>query len=149
MDRRVGEHLAQHRLGRIGRMIGQQPAIHRGPRELRQRIVGMAPEQPRRHARRTHLGVVPGRYRRQPPRRGSVARLRHCAQVRRDGRQLVYRARVDESQVRRSMVGDLIQTLFRGDPNALLAHLVSEKEVAPGDLERVQALLAKPAKDRP
>ena len=67
----------------------------------------------------------------------------------RDGRQLIYRALVDESQVRRSMVGDLIQSLFRGDPKALLAHLVSEKEVAPGDLERVQALLAKAPKDRP
>jgi predicted transcriptional regulator len=40
------------------------------------------------------------------------------------------------------MVGDLIQTLFRGDPQALLAHLVSERDVAPGDLERVRALLA-------
>lgn len=67
----------------------------------------------------------------------------------RDGRQLIYRALVDESQVRRSMVGDLIQSLFRGDPKALLAHLVSEKEVAPGDLERVQALLAKAPKERP
>jgi BlaI family penicillinase repressor len=67
----------------------------------------------------------------------------------RDGRQLIYRALVDESQVRRSMVGDLIQSLFRGDPKALLAHLVSEKEVAPGDLERVQALLAKAPEDRP
>lgn len=67
---------------------------------------------------------------------------RGLVDARRDGRQLVYRALVDESQVRRSMVGDLIQTLFRGDPNALLAHLVNEKEVAPGDLERVQALLA-------
>jgi BlaI family penicillinase repressor len=67
---------------------------------------------------------------------------RGLVDARRYGRQLVYRALVDESQVRRSMVGDLIQTLFRGDPNALLAHLVNEKEVAPGDLERVQALLA-------
>lgn len=72
---------------------------------------------------------------------------RGLVDARRDGRQLVYRALVDESQVRRSMVGDLIQSLFRGDPKALLAHLVSEKDVAPGDLERVQALLAKAPKD--
>ena len=51
-------------------------------------------------------------------------------------------ARRDESQVRRSMVGGLIQSLFRGDPQALLAHLVSEEDVAGGDLEKVQALLA-------
>lgn len=67
---------------------------------------------------------------------------RGLVEARRDGRQLLYRARVEESQVRRSMVGDLIQSLFKGDPRALLAHLVSEKDVAPGDLARVQALLA-------
>jgi len=67
--------------------------------------------------------------------RGAVAQ-------RRDGRVLYYSALVTEPQVRRTMVGDLIQTLFRGDPGALLAHLVTEKEVAPGDLERVRALLA-------
>ena len=68
-------------------------------------------------------------------RRGVVA-------ARRDGRQLYYRPTVSESQVRRSMVGGLIQSLFRGDPQALLAHLVSEDEVASGDLEKVRALLA-------
>ncbi|MFY2763973.1 BlaI/MecI/CopY family transcriptional regulator [Arenimonas sp. MALMAid1274] len=61
---------------------------------------------------------------------------------RRDGRVLYYRALLTESQVRRSMVGGLIQSLFRGDPQALLAHLVDEKDVKPGDLERVQALLS-------
>jgi predicted transcriptional regulator len=68
-------------------------------------------------------------------RRGAVAQ-------RREGRQLLYRALVTEPQVRRTMVGDLIQSLFKGDPQALLAHLVSEREVAPGDLAKVQALLA-------
>ncbi|ANB17583.1 BlaI/MecI/CopY family transcriptional regulator [Dokdonella koreensis] len=66
--------------------------------------------------------------------RGAVA-------FRREGRQLLYHARVSESQVRRSMVSGLIQSLFRGDSQALLAHLVSENDVAPGDLERVRALL--------
>lgn len=67
--------------------------------------------------------------------RGAVAQ-------RREGRQLLYRALVTEPQVRRTMVGDLIHSLFRGDPQALLAHLVSERDVAPGDLAKVQALLA-------
>lgn len=66
---------------------------------------------------------------------------RGLVEARRDGRQLVYRALVDETQVRRSMVGGLIQSLFRGDPQALLAHLVSEEEVASGDLDKVRALL--------
>ena len=67
---------------------------------------------------------------------------RDLVAARRDGRQLVYRALVDESQVRRSMVGGLIQSLFRGDPQALLAHLVGEEEMDAADLEKVRALLA-------
>ena len=73
--------------------------------------------------------------------RGAVA-------ARRDGRQLIYRALVSESQVQRTMVSGLIDRLFSGDPKALLAHLVSEREVRPGDLEKVQALLAKGGKRR-
>lgn len=73
--------------------------------------------------------------------RGAVA-------PRRDGRQLYYRALVTEPQVRRTMVGDLIQSLFQGDPRALLAHLVSERDVAPGDLAKVQALLDGSATDK-
>lgn len=61
---------------------------------------------------------------------------------RREGRMLVYRPCVTETQVKRSMVSSLISQVFRGDPGALLAHLVSEREVAPGDLDRVRALLA-------
>lgn len=59
----------------------------------------------------------------------------------RDGRMLVYRPCVTEAQVRRTMVSSLIAQVFRGDPKALLAHLVSEREVAQGDLEQVRALL--------
>ena len=62
--------------------------------------------------------------------------------ARREGRLLVYRPGVTEAQVRRSMVSSLISQVFRGDSKALLAHLVSEREVAPGDLEQVRALLA-------
>lgn len=61
---------------------------------------------------------------------------------RRDGRQLVYRARLAEGEVRRSMVAGLLGSLFGGDPRALLAHLVREEEIAAGDLERVSRLLA-------
>jgi predicted transcriptional regulator len=67
---------------------------------------------------------------------------------RREARQLIYRARVTEPHVRRSMVADLIGSLFGGDPRALVAHLVDESEIAPGDLERVRKRLAKPAARR-
>ena len=68
---------------------------------------------------------------------------RGVVRPRRDGRQLIYRALVGEPQVRRSMVADLIGSLFGGDPRALVAHLVDESEIAPGDLERVRKHLAK------
>ena len=72
--------------------------------------------------------------------RGAVA-------ARRDGRMLLYTATVSEAQVRRNMVSSLIMQVFRGDPKALLAHLVSEREVAQGDLEQVRALLQRDDED--
>ena len=62
---------------------------------------------------------------------------------RREGRQLFYRALVGETQVRRSMVADLIGALFDGDARALVAHLVQESEIAPGDLAKVRKRLAR------
>ncbi len=41
------------------------------------------------------------------------------------------------------MVADLIGSLFGGDARELVAHLVSESDIAPGDLERVRKRLAK------
>ena len=66
---------------------------------------------------------------------------------RREGRQLVYRAQVSEPHVRRSMVADLIGSLFGGDARELVAHLVAESEVAPGDLARVRKRLRKGTED--
>jgi len=62
---------------------------------------------------------------------------------RREGRQLMYRALVSESQVRRSMVGGLIGVLFGGDSRELVAHLLRESEIEPGDLERLRKRLKK------
>ena len=66
---------------------------------------------------------------------------RGLLETRRDGRTLIYKALITEADVRRSMVADLVATLFKGDPKALLAHLVREDEIAPGDLEKVRARL--------
>ena len=66
---------------------------------------------------------------------------------RREGRQLIYRALVSEGEVRRSMVSELISTVFRGDPGALMTHLVRESEIRPGDLERVRDLLDRESGD--
>lgn len=66
---------------------------------------------------------------------------------RRDGRQLFYRALVDEADVRRSMVADLIGALFAGDAQQLVAHLVNESEVAPGDLAKARRRLTRGERD--
>lgn len=62
---------------------------------------------------------------------------------RREGRQLFYSALVGEAQVRRSMAADLLGALFDGDARELVAHLVEESEIAPGDLAKVRKRLAR------
>jgi BlaI family transcriptional regulator, penicillinase repressor len=71
---------------------------------------------------------------------------RGVVKQRRESRQLIYRALVSEPQVRRSMVADLVGSLFGGDARELVAHLVSESEIAPGDIDRVRKRLAKVAR---
>lgn len=68
---------------------------------------------------------------------------RGVVRQRRDGRQLFYRANIEESAVRRSMVADLIGSLFAGDASKLVAHLVQESEIEPGDLARIRERLAR------
>jgi predicted transcriptional regulator len=58
-----------------------------------------------------------------------------------EGRQFVYRPTVTEDQVRRSMVGELVERLFGGDPKALVAHLVSEHEIEPDELRALRRQL--------
>lgn len=61
-----------------------------------------------------------------------------------EGRQYVYRAVVSEAEVRRSMVrelGVLARRLFQGDVAALVSHLLTAQDVAPGDLSRVRELI--------
>jgi BlaI family transcriptional regulator, penicillinase repressor len=58
-----------------------------------------------------------------------------------DGRQFVYRPTVSEDQVRCSMVGELVGRLFGGDPKALVAHLVAENEIDPGELAELRRRL--------
>jgi predicted transcriptional regulator len=59
-----------------------------------------------------------------------------------DGRRFVYRPRIDEGQVRRSMVAELTSQLFRGDVTALVNHLLSEHEIETGELAQLKALIS-------
>ncbi len=58
-----------------------------------------------------------------------------------EGRQFVYRARVTEDLVKSSMVGQLTSRLFKGDPLALLSHLLTEYEIDPDELPRLAKLI--------
>lgn len=60
---------------------------------------------------------------------------------RRDGRAWIYSAQLSEAEVQRSMVADLVASLFGGDSTALVAHLVSADEVSSGDLAAIRARL--------
>jgi len=67
-------------------------------------------------------------------RRGIVAR-------RTRDRQFVYRATITESDVQHSMVSELTERLFAGDPAALVSHLISATDMSPGDLARVKRMI--------
>lgn len=65
--------------------------------------------------------------------------LRH----RTEGRQFVFQAIATRDEVRQSMVGQLVDDLFRGDPADLVHHLLANDELGPDDREKLRALLAR------
>jgi len=69
------------------------------------------------------------------------------------GRSFVYRALVEESDIRRSMVSALTEGLFGGDPSALVHHLIDEGNLDKEELARLRKLLSArrrtPTKRRP
>lgn len=64
------------------------------------------------------------------------------ASHRQDGRRFLYRATVSEPEVRRSMLATLTERLFGGEVTALVAHLLADHPLAPGELEEIESLLA-------
>jgi predicted transcriptional regulator len=59
-----------------------------------------------------------------------------------EGRRFIYRPRVSEDLVRRSMVTDLTSLLFRGDVTALVNHLLSEHDIDARELTQLRELIA-------
>jgi BlaI family penicillinase repressor len=57
-------------------------------------------------------------------------------------RQYIYAAMVSEPDVRRTMLAELTERVFDGDVAALVSQLLSAREMSPGDLARVKALIA-------
>ncbi len=58
-----------------------------------------------------------------------------------EDRHFVYRPMVTEDAVRSSMVGELLDRLFAGDPAALVSHLVADRDIDEEEIERLRALL--------
>lgn len=58
-----------------------------------------------------------------------------------EGRQYLYRALVREEEATHAILNDVAERLFAGDVPALMSQLLRAREVAPGDLERLRALL--------
>ena len=65
-----------------------------------------------------------------------------------EGRQFIYSATIEEQDVHRSMVGDLVDRLFGGRPSELVSHLLQEGEIDPGDLDEITAMLRRRRKDK-
>lgn len=57
------------------------------------------------------------------------------------GRQFIYRANMQRSQLQSSMLGRIIESLFDGDSSALLSHLVKAKQISTKDLKEASRLL--------
>ena len=57
------------------------------------------------------------------------------------GRERFYKHLVSETDVNKSMVSSLVSTLFKGDPSALVAHLVKESEIDKDELDSIRDLI--------
>ena len=59
-----------------------------------------------------------------------------------EGREFVYEPTVSEEEVGRAKVRNIVDRLFGGSVTALVSHALEAKDVKPGDVERVRALIA-------
>jgi predicted transcriptional regulator len=66
-----------------------------------------------------------------------------------EGRRYLYRPTVSESEVTRSMVGQLADRLFEGDVHALVSHLISEHEIDAGELAELRAMIEEKEQGEP
>ena len=58
-----------------------------------------------------------------------------------EGRQYVYRALLSEANARRHALVEVAEGMFEGDIATLVGQLLSARELRPGDLARVKALI--------
>jgi BlaI family transcriptional regulator, penicillinase repressor len=61
------------------------------------------------------------------------------------GRAHIYTARLQEKRIKRGLLHNLINNAFRGSSEALLVHLLEDKEMSEEELARVRYLIARQA----
>ena len=71
---------------------------------------------------------------------------RELVSHRSEGRQFVYRAAVEEGEVQRNMVTDVVERVFAGDASAMVNHLLREGDFDPRELQELRRMIA--AKER-
>lgn len=59
-----------------------------------------------------------------------------------DGRRFIYRPTMSQDQATRSMVTDLTERLFAGNPMALVSHLIAQREIDPEELSELERMIA-------
>ena len=57
------------------------------------------------------------------------------------GRAFLYRAVVDQKQARRRALTHLVSRLFNNSPSLLVLNVLEDKQIDPGEIERLRALL--------
>jgi BlaI family penicillinase repressor len=60
---------------------------------------------------------------------------------RKQGRQFLYRAKVNQSQVARGALQGVLHSFFGGRVSALAAQLLQSEQLSPGELEEMRSLL--------
>jgi predicted transcriptional regulator len=60
---------------------------------------------------------------------------------RKEGKAFLYRARIRKDQAQRSMLGDLLSGLFDGSESRVVAALLDNREIGPGELQEIKRLI--------
>jgi len=66
---------------------------------------------------------------------------RELVSHRSEGRRHLYKALVSEAEVRREILDTVTDDVFEGDVSALVCQLLDVRGIAPGDVEKVRALI--------
>src|SRR5687768_12841721 len=59
-----------------------------------------------------------------------------------EGRSFIYRAKVKEDEVTRSMANHFVDRLFEGSLTEVVSHLLNSREVSKGELDILEQLIA-------